>query len=333
METVVFEQFCAEAKHLTVGQMRQLRGLLLAMDARIDLLSRIDERRAAITECPYCHKTRLRRWGETRTGLQRLRCLSCLKTFSTATNTAVERIRHPVEFYRVVEDMFSHHPRTCRQLAEDLGLNKMTVWRWRHRILRAILEVGSACLSGIVEADEKFFRESRKGSREWVNHQRNPAAYAAPPRLRWRDYRKLNIRNHMPSSWQIPVLTIIDRSGNRRGDVLPGRAAGPLIALLQKHVAPDAVLCTDGDTAYQAFARQLGIPHYVLNAKTGPRVIDNVFHIQTTNSLHDRFKRFIGNFRGPATKFLPAYTAWFIAQQMGQPKERKDSAWRHILAA
>ena len=45
MEATVFEQFCALSKGLSVGQMRQLRDLLLAMDARIDLLSRIDERR------------------------------------------------------------------------------------------------------------------------------------------------------------------------------------------------------------------------------------------------------------------------------------------------
>lgn len=332
MEVVVFEQFCAQAGELTVGQIRHLRDLMVAMDARIDLLSRIDDRRAAITECLYCQGTRLRRWGETRTGLQRLRCLGCLRTFSTATKTPVERIRQPVEFYRVVEDMFSHHPRTCRQLAEDLGLNKMTVWRWRHRILRAILGVGATALSGIVEADEKFFRESRKGSREWVNHQRNPASYPAPPRLRWIDYRRLNIRNHMPMRWQIPVLTILDRSGNRRSDVLPGRSMQPLLARLLDHITADAMLCTDGDPVYQVFARQLGIPHYVLNAKTGPHVINNVFHIATTNSLHDRLERFIGNFRGPATKFLPAYAAWFIARLVGKPKEATDSAWGRILA-
>ena len=80
MEATVFEQFCAQSKDLTVGQMRQLRDLLLAMDARIDLLSRIDERRTAITACLHCQGTRLRRWGETRTGLQRLRCLGCLNT-------------------------------------------------------------------------------------------------------------------------------------------------------------------------------------------------------------------------------------------------------------
>lgn len=333
MEATVFEQFCAQSKDLTVGQMRQLRDLLLAMDARIDLLSRIDERRTAITACLHCQGTRLRRWGETRTGLQRLRCLGCLKTFSTATKTAVERIRHPVEFYRVVEDMFSDHPRTCRQLAEALGLNKMTIWRWRHRIIRAMLGVGATGLSGIVEADEKFFRESRKGSREWVNHQRNPSICPAPPRLRWADYRRFNIRINAAMSWQIPVLTIIDRSGNRRGDVLPGRSSGPLIARLHAHISPDAVLCTDADSAYRVFARQLGIPHYVLNAKRGPRVVANVFHIQTINSLHDRFERFIGNFRGPATKFLPAYTAWFIARLMGRPKDTTDAAWRRILAA
>ena len=183
MDMAVFQQFCAEAKTLTVAQIRQLGEVLQAMDARIDLLSRIDERRAAISECPACKGTNLGRWGQTRTGLQRLRCRSCLGTFSSASGTAVERVRKPEKFHRVVADMFSTVPQSCRKLGEELGLDKMTIWRWRHRIINAMLGVGATDLSGIVEADEKFFRESRKGSREWVNHFRNPTAYSVPPAL------------------------------------------------------------------------------------------------------------------------------------------------------
>jgi transposase-like protein len=174
MEAAVFDDFCARVGTLTVGQIRQLGSVLLSMDARIEILSRIDERHATIRKCVRCGHERLRRWGETRTGLQRLRCLGCLRTFSSATGTALARVRLPEAFRRVVADMFAGAPRSCRQLAEDPGLDKMTVWRWRHRIIAAMQGVGGTAFKGIVEADEKFFRESRKGSREWVNHMRTP---------------------------------------------------------------------------------------------------------------------------------------------------------------
>jgi transposase-like protein len=180
MEAAVFDDFCARVGTLTVGQVRQLGGALLSMDARLEILSRIDERHAAVTKCLHCGHERLRRWGETRTGLQRLRCLGCLRTFSSATGTALARVRLPEAFHRVVADMFSAAPRSCRQLAEDLDLDKMTVWRWRHRIIAAMRGVGGSAFKGIVEVDEKFFRESRKGSREWVNHLRNPASSRSP---------------------------------------------------------------------------------------------------------------------------------------------------------
>jgi transposase-like protein len=334
MESTVFEEFCAQARALTVGQIRQLDGILKSMGARIEVLARIDARCASIKACLHCGSDRLRRWGETRTGLQRLRCLACLRTFSSATRTAMERVRLPEAFHRVVADMFSAAPQSCRRLAQALGLDKMTVWRWRHRIIKAMVGVGATEFRGIVEADEKFFRESRKGSREWVNYKKNLANFPQPPRPRWRDYRRLG--RLLPaglSRWQMPVLTISDRAGGRRGDVLPNRAGQTLIYRLGRYIRQDSVLCSDGDPAYAAFAHAQAIPHYVLNATTGPRVIANAYHIQNINNLHARFEAFMQPFCGPATKNLPAYTAWFIARLVGDHKVATDGAWNRLLAA
>jgi hypothetical protein len=60
------------------------------------------------------------------------------------------------------------------------GLDKMTVWRWRQTIICTLGSAGASDLGGVVEADEKFFRESRKGSRQWVRHQRNPINHPKP---------------------------------------------------------------------------------------------------------------------------------------------------------
>lgn len=334
MDGRTFGRLCAGIGRLTVGQMRELRRRLRELDARTELLARIDARAQALERCVHCGATAPQRWGETRTGLQRLRCRGCRRTFSAASGTALARVRHPEKVQLMLADMLSRTPSSCRALAVRLGVDKMTVWRWRQRILAALIGVGATLLHGIVEADEKFFRESRKGSREWVNHERNPALFPRPDRPRWRDYRRLGLlRPAGVSRWQIPVLTLTDRGGARRADMLPDRRAQSLVALLDRHVGQDAVLCSDGDGAYDLFARARALPHYRLNPKTGPKVIDTAFHLQTVNNLHSRFASFMKPFCGPATTNLPRYAAWFIIRLTGDQDAARSAAWQRLLAA
>jgi transposase-like protein len=319
---------------LTVGQMRELRRRLRELDARIELLARIDARAQALERCVYCGATTLQRWGETRAGLQRLRCRECRRTFSAASGTALARLRHPEKVQLMLADMLSPRPSSCRALGVRLGVDKMTVWRWRQRILVALTGIGASRLHGIVEADGKFFRESRKGSREWVNHERHPALFPRPDRPRWRDYRRLGLlRPAGVSRWQIPVLTLTDRAGARRADMLPDRRAQSLVALLERHVGQDAVLCSDGGGAYGLFARARALPHYRLNPKTGPKVIDTAFHLQTVNHRHSRLAGFMRPFCGPAIKSLPGYAAWLIARLTGDETAARGAAWQRLLAA
>ncbi len=333
MDGMRFRSLCANVENLTVDQLRALRRRLRALDARREVLARIDQRGQALETCIHCGGSELVGWGSTRTGLQRLRCKGCGRTFSAATGTVMARIRLPEKLQQALEDMLGPAPSSCRRLAARLGVDRMTVWRWRMAILAALKEVGAERLGGIVEADETFQRESRKGSREWVRHERDPERFPPPPRPRWRDFSRLGLpRPAGASRWRIPILTLTDRAGGRRAERLPDGRAGSLVAALETRVRPDAVLCSDGDGAYRVFAQAKGLPHYRIDAKTGPRVVHGAFHIQTVNGLHSRFKAFIKPFCGPATKNLPAYIAWFIARLAGQ-SAAQDDAWRRMLAA
>lgn len=237
MDVMVFRGFCAQVERLSVGEMRTLREMLRRLDARIEVRAKIDARGEKLDSCVHCGGTALQRWGATRTGLQRQRCKACRRTFSSATGTALARVRYPEKFLQVVVDLLGRAPSSCRGLAARLGVNRMTVWGWRMRILGALRGQGASALRGIVEADEKFFRESRKGSREWVNHERDPARFPKPDRPRWRDYARLGLlRPAGTSKWQIPVLTVVDRGGAAQADVLPDRRAESLVAMLE---APD----------------------------------------------------------------------------------------------
>ena len=89
----------------------------------------IEKRREGAVACPHCGHDRSTRWGSTRTGVQRLRCRSCRRTFSSSTGTALARVHSPARFHQVVADMFCDHPRSCRRLGRALALDKMTIWR------------------------------------------------------------------------------------------------------------------------------------------------------------------------------------------------------------
>ena len=333
MEAKRFRSLCANVDALSVEQLRALRRKLRAIDARRRVLARIDARGQALERCVHCGGSDLVRWGSTRTGLQRVRCKGCGRTFSAATGTVVAGVRLPEKLQQALEDMLGPAPSSCRRLAARLGVDRMTVWRWRVAILGALEGAGADSLGGIVEADETYLRESRKGSREWVRHERDPERFPAPPRPRWRDFRRLGLPLTTGlSRWRIPILTLTDRAGARRAERLPDRRAESLVAALEHRIRRDAVLCSDGDGAYRVFARGRGMPHYRIDAKRGPKVILGAFHIQTVNSLHSRFKAFMKPFCGPATKYLSAYITWFIARLAG-PEIAQDDAWSRMLAA
>jgi hypothetical protein len=107
------------------------------------------------------------------------------------------RIRLPDAFQRVRDDMLhSRRPGTCRALAASLAIDKTTVWRWRRRIMGTLHAApllqtpGSRTRSngaGASPAAGKRLRESRKGSRLWVNHRNDPLAAPVPHRPRWVD--------------------------------------------------------------------------------------------------------------------------------------------------
>jgi hypothetical protein len=80
-------------------------------------------------------------------------------------------------------------------------------------ILNELDVAPSALLQGIVETDDTGHRESRKGSREWVRHFREPARHPAPPRKRWKDWGRNGPPGAITMAWREHVLATTDRSG------------------------------------------------------------------------------------------------------------------------
>lgn len=251
--------------------------------------------------CPGCRGRRLHRWGVTTQGRQRWRCRACWKTFTATSGTAVSRLRSPAAFAIVVRDMLEPVPRSCRALARDLAVDRMTIWRWRHKVGSTLAKVGTPSLAEIVETTSVILRESRKASREWVDHARAPHRHPAPNRLRWIDYRLQRLPLPKPMSpFLVPVVLATDRQDDCRATALSPGAAG----LASSTMAASAAL--------EPSVHSIATPD-VPPATAGKRLAT-----------------FIAPFRGPATKHLPAYAAWFTARETGAKAGRLAAVWARL---
>ena len=118
----------------------------------------VDEER----RCAHCGSGGSVSRGKAR-GLRRYRCKACGKTFGALTGTALSGLHHKERWLSFGESLAEGE--TIRASAARCGIAPSTAHRWRHRFLEAVRQAPDR-LAGIVEADETFVLESRKGERK-----------------------------------------------------------------------------------------------------------------------------------------------------------------------
>ncbi len=185
---------------------------------------------------------------------------------------------------------------TIRKAATGVGLNLKTSFRWRHRFLAWIASDHPEALHGITEADETYLLESHKGSRYLSRKPRERGGRASKRGL----FRE-----------QICILIARDRAGSTV-DFVTGRGpvnTSSLINCLKPVLDADALLVSDGHSAYQIFCQAENLSHQVINLSKGKRV-KGAFHLQNVNAYHSRLKAWLQRFHGVATKYLPNYLGW-----------------------
>ena len=114
--------------------------------------------------CCYCNGTDVVRNGK-RNGVQRYLCSNCQRSFSDLTNSATYRSKKTLDkWLRYAKCMLNGF--SIRKSAEEVEINIVTSFYWRHKILNCISEfLGVGSVDGVVEADEVFFAYSYKGTK------------------------------------------------------------------------------------------------------------------------------------------------------------------------
>ena len=158
---------------------------------------------------------------------------------------------------------------TVRDAAGALGVAVSTAFRLRHRFLQAVQAHQPHQVSGLLEADETYFRQSQKGSRKMTRPSRGRGGKATP---------KGSARD------LVPVLIGRVRGTRQVSDsVLTAMTAAQAEDALRDVVGPDTLLCTDGSGALRTAATKLGVTSKSIAVSYDGRVSEGVYHVQTVN--------------------------------------------------
>jgi transposase-like protein len=291
MDFAVFRAWLSGVEELTPEQRQEVHETLSGRAPGAEVAARVEERVAAERHCPHCGSDGAVKRGLAN-GLQRYRCKGCGQSFNALTGTPLARLRHKERWLDFTQTLSDGD--TVRGSAEQCQVAVTTAFRWRHRFLQAV-KTAPKRLQGIVEADETYVRENRKGQRQLDRPARKRGGQAAKRGL---------------SREQIAILVAADRSGTMFSAVLPELSAQAIQAVLEPVLETDVLLVTDGASVSPRCAADLAVSHEPLNQSAGPRVRGEL-HIQTVNNRHQRLKAFLAPFRGIATKYLPHYVKWF----------------------
>ena len=157
-----FREWFSHVDELTAAQCKEVAAVLpdppegaaslAAIELGVD-----DERR-----CRHCASAGAVSRGKAR-GRRRYRCKACGKTFGAHTGTALSGLHHKERWLAFGASLGAGE--TIREVAERCRIAPSTAHRWRHRFLAAVRQAPDR-LAGIVEADETFVLESRKGERK-----------------------------------------------------------------------------------------------------------------------------------------------------------------------
>lgn len=275
--------------------------------------------------CPHCgaKEDEIKRNGS-KNNRQRFMCKHCGKTFSATNKTVFYHTRKPISVWKkyiscIMEGM------SLRKAGKVCNIHRNTALLWRHKILNSLAEImENVTLSGVVEADETYYRISYKG-----NHKNNKT-WQMP-----RKARKRGNDNHVRgmSRQQVCVPCAINRKGLSISRIAcRGIASTTAIsAVFGGHIAEGAILCTDEGHSYRKFAADNNLNHVQINAK---KRIKGAYGIQCINSYHGKMRQFMERFNGVSTRFLNNYILWhnFVNHAKETADEKFRILWNHLLS-
>lgn len=211
--------------------------------------------------CPNCGSEQVMKFGK-RKDIQIFKCKSCGKRFTPFTGTILEKSRwHWDIWIKVLEMTINGYSiqAMVNVLQDDYGcdgINPKTVWLWRMKLIHALASIPQPVLTGVIQVDETFVRESQKGSRALESYLVNDVRH---PRY-----------GYKPSKFGVmgpEFATIVTAVDNRGYCVCKVSSMGRLtkelfLDLFEEHFDTPAYICSDANDVYDNYCNLFDIPHY-----------------------------------------------------------------------
>ena len=245
--------------------------------------------------CPHCgtinHAYHLKPKNgprKTRSGKVTFRkvwkCGGCRKQFTVTVGTCMERSHIPLRKWVLAFHLLSaaKNGMSSHELGRQLGISHESAWFMSHRLRLAFAPSGSQrSLAGTVEADETYIGGKRKPS---------------PGR------RAMDLK--------VPVVTLVERNGEARSQVMVMVNAANLKERLTDHIDPSAVLMTDGLVSYKPVGKHFA-SHESVDHANGEYVRGNA-HTNTVEGFFSQLKRSLdGTHHHVSAQHLNRYLAEF----------------------
>lgn len=276
--------------------------------------------------CPECGSEWLVKNGKAK-NRQRYKCKDCGKTFYPDQQPnaiyASTRLRNAFIKQMLDEKKVSITDFKTETRARE---HKQTLYYWRHKVLCELVKTqDDLILSGQIQADEIFFPVSYKGNQKKGNFQ-----LPRPAHQRSSD-------NHIKgiSKEKVAVLTAMDDKGVVIAiPVSQGKpTSNDIYNALKNHIKEGSTLITDSASSYNKLAKQLKLNLIKIPSGRHATVVNGIgYNIQKINNLHKFMRKFMGNFFGVSSKFLPYYVAWyaFIKRKDITQQQKKDTLTKII---
>ena len=212
--------------------------------------------------CPKCHSESVMKYGF-RERIQVFKCKDCGSKFTLFTGTILEKTKwHWDVWIKVLEMTLNDYslPAMINVLEDDydcFGINKKTVWFWRMKLIYALAQMPMPILTGIIQVDETFIRESQKGSRSLVS-------YIDKNDIRMPRYGRRPSQFGVMGPEFATVVTAIDNYGHCVCKVsgLGKLTKGIFYDLFKPHFDNPSYICSDANSVYEDFCSIFNIAHY-----------------------------------------------------------------------
>lgn len=271
-----------------------------------------------VPKCAYCSSLKLSK----RKPDNRFNCKSCNKSFSVKVNTNIHNTRLPLKIwlYAIAVITDAKKGLSAMQLQRNLGIHYETAWKIYMK-LRELMEEQLDQFEGIVEMDETYVggkpRKARRNKEPVGNISHYDKTLVSLKRKGFlfkegkykKPYRKDKPKRGR-GTLKIPVVGIVERSGNVIAEVMKHTSYKNIKKMVQKYVSEeDSVLVTDSYKAYDKISEiidHVKIDHQEMFSYRG-------INSNSIESFWAIIKRgIIGQYHQVSPKYLPMYVTEFV---------------------